>query len=129
MTASRTLEPHVSLRALALCTLAFTALNSHAQAGKNCASLDPATLGPKTVIGQGPNGEKAASVEQLQLAPDEIARLKAGKFKVGITMQTVNLDWSQLQVQGITDTLKKYGVEVIGVTSAEYQTDKQIADI
>ena len=44
-------------------------------------------------------------------------------------MQTVNLDWSQLQVQGVTDTLKKYGVEVIGVASAEYQVDKQIADI
>jgi ribose transport system substrate-binding protein len=34
-----------------------------------------------------------------------------------------------LQVQGITDTLKKYGVEVIGTASAEYQVDKQIADI
>ena len=44
-------------------------------------------------------------------------------------MQTVNLDWSQLQVQGITDTLKKYGVSVTGVASAEYQVDKQIADI
>jgi ribose transport system substrate-binding protein len=41
----------------------------------------------------------------------------------------MNLDWSQLQVQGITDTLKKYGVEVIGTASAEYQVDKQIADI
>ena len=44
-------------------------------------------------------------------------------------MQTVNLDWSQLQIQGITDTLKKYGVTVTGVASAEYQVDKQIADI
>ena len=44
-------------------------------------------------------------------------------------MQTVNLDWSQLQVQGITDTLNKYGVAVTGVASAEYQVDKQIADI
>jgi ribose transport system substrate-binding protein len=41
----------------------------------------------------------------------------------------VNLDWSQLQVQGVTETLNKYGVEVIGVTSAEYQVDKQIANI
>jgi ribose transport system substrate-binding protein len=58
-----------------------------------------------------------------------MAKVKAGKFKVGISMQTMNLDWSQLQVQGITDTLKKYGVEVIGTASAEYQVDKQIADI
>ena len=92
-------------------------------------SLDLATLGPKTIIGQGPNGEKASSVDVLQLTPEEAAKVKAGNFKVGITMQTVNLDWSQLQVQGVTDTLKKYGVDVIGVASAEYQVDKQIADI
>ena len=92
-------------------------------------SLDPAKLGPTSIIGQGPNGEKAASVDQLRLTDDEIAKVKAGHFKVGITMQTVNLDWSQLQVQGVTDTLNKYDVQVIGVASAEYQVDKQIADI
>src|SRR5687767_13704372 len=119
-----------SLLMLAAGALTFAAPDSNAQAPKACGSgLDIATLGPKTIIGQGPKGEKAAAVEQLQLTPEEITKVKAGKFKVGITMQTVNLDWSQLQVQGITDTLKKYGVEVIGVTSAEYQVDKQIADI
>jgi ribose transport system substrate-binding protein len=91
--------------------------------------LPVSSLGPKTIIGQGPNGEKAASVDSVQLSAADAAKVKAGKFKVGISMQTMNLDWSQLQVQGITDTLKKYGVEVIGVASAEYQVDKQIADI
>ena len=91
--------------------------------------LSAATIGPKTIVGQGPNGEKAASVDTVQLSAAEAAKVKAGKFKVGISMQTMNLDWSQLQVQGITDTLKKYGVEVIGTASAEYQVDKQIADI
>lgn len=110
--------------------LSCAAAAAQAQASKACGTgIDLATLGPKTIIGQGPKGEKAASVAELQLTPEEIAKVRAGKFKVGITMQTVNLDWSQLQVQGITDTLKKYGVEVIGVTSAEYQVDKQIADI
>jgi ribose transport system substrate-binding protein len=119
-----------SLLMLAAGALTLAAMDSNAQAAKACGSgLDVATLGPKTIIGQGPKGEKAASVEQLQLTAEEITKVKAGKFKVGITMQTVNLDWSQLQVQGITETLKKYGVEVIGVTSAEYQVDKQIADI
>jgi ribose transport system substrate-binding protein len=119
-----------SLLMLAAGALSLAALDSHAQTQKACGSgIDLATLGPKSIIGQGPKGEKAASVEQLQLTTEEAAKVKAGKFKVGITMQTVNLDWSQLQVQGISDTLKKYGVEVIGVTSAEYQVDRQIADI
>ncbi|MFB9261873.1 substrate-binding domain-containing protein [Bradyrhizobium erythrophlei] len=91
--------------------------------------VDLATLGPKSIIGQGPHGEKAASPDALALSDADAAKVKAGHFKVGISMQTVNLDWSQLQIQGITDTLKKYGVTVTGVASAEYQVDKQIADI
>ena len=91
--------------------------------------VDLATLGPTSIVGQGPHGEKAASPEVLKLSDADAEKVKAGHFKVGISMQTVNLDWSQLQVQGITDTLKKYGVSVTGVASAEYQVDKQIADI
>ncbi|REG49884.1 monosaccharide ABC transporter substrate-binding protein (CUT2 family) [Paraburkholderia sp. BL6669N2] len=95
-----------------------------------CVTGIPAgSMGPKGIVGQGPNGEKAASVDAVKLTDADIAKIKAGKFKVGISMQTMNLDWSQLQVAGITDTLKKYGVEVIGTASAEYQVDKQIADI
>jgi ribose transport system substrate-binding protein len=103
--------------------------SSNARAQACVTSLPVASLGPKTIVGQGPNGEKAASVDSVKLSDADAAKIKAGKFKVGISMQTMNLDWSQLQVQGITDTLKKYGVEVIGTASAEYQVDKQIADI
>ena len=114
----------------ATAAIALWSANANAQTPATCVTgVDLASLGPKSIIGQGPNGEKAASVEEVQLTADEAAKVKAGKFKVGITMQTVNLDWSQLQVQGVTETLNKYGVEVIGVTSAEYQVDKQIANI
>jgi ribose transport system substrate-binding protein len=110
--------------------IVLSSVASFAQTPASCVTgVDLATLGPKSIIGQGPNGEKAASVSELQLSDAEAAKVKAGHFKVGITMQTVNLDWSQLQVQGVTETLNKYGVEVIGVTSAEYQVDKQIANI
>jgi ribose transport system substrate-binding protein len=91
--------------------------------------VDLSTLGPTSIVGQGPHGEKAASVDVLKLSDADAEKVRAGHFKVGISMQTVNLDWSQLQVAGITDTLKKYGVSVTGVASAEYQVDKQIADI
>ena len=101
-----------------------------ADASASCVKgVDLATLGPTSIVGQGPHGEKAASPEVLKLSDADAEKVKAGHFKVGISMQTVNLDWSQLQVQGITDTLKKYGVSVTGVASAEYQVDKQIADI
>ena len=103
---------------------------SLAQSSGTCLqNIDIASLGPKTIVGQEPNGEQASSGDTLQISDTEAAKIKAGHFKVGITMQTVNLDWSQLQIQGVTDTLNKYGVEVTGVASAEYQVDKQIADI
>jgi ribose transport system substrate-binding protein len=38
-------------------------------------------------------------------------------------------DWPQLQVRGISDTLAKYGVEVIAATDGELKAEKQIADI
>src|ERR1700722_2523384 len=114
---------------VAVGTLAY-ASSALADAPASCVKgVDLATLGPTSIVGQGPHGEKAASPEVLKLSDAGAEKVKAGHFKVGISMQTVNLDWSQLQVQGITDTLKKYGVSVTGVASAEYQVDKQIADI
>ena len=110
----------------AITAMALCCSQAFAQA---CTNLPVNSIGPKGIVGQGPNGEKAASVDAVKLTDAEAAKVKAGNFKVGISMQTMNLDWSQLQVQGITDTLKKYGVEVIGTASAEYQVDKQIADI
>jgi ribose transport system substrate-binding protein len=111
---------------VAATALAICCSQAFAQA---CTSLPAKSIGPAGIVGQGPNGEKAASADAVKLTDAEAAKVKAGKFKVGISMQTMNLDWSQLQVAGITDTLKKYGVEVIGTASAEYQVDKQIADI
>ena len=111
---------------VAATALAICCSQAFAQA---CTSLPAKSIGPTGIVGQGPNGEKAASADAVKLTDAEAAKVKARKFKVGISMQTMNLDWSQLQVAGITDTLKKYGVEVIGTASAEYQVDKQIADI
>ncbi len=115
---------------IALGSIALFPGASIAEVPASCVKgVDLATLGPTSIVGQGPHGEKAASPDDLKLTEAEGAKIKAGHFKVGISMQTVNLDWSQLQVQGITDTLNKYGVAVTGVASAEYQVDKQIADI
>ena len=126
MTGSKTLLTS----AIALGAIALFPCASTAEVPASCVKgVDLATLGPTSIVGQGPHGEKAASPDDLKLSEAEGAKIKAGHFKVGISMQTVNLDWSQLQVQGITDTLNKYGVAVTGVASAEYQVDKQIADI
>ena len=124
------LRQTLPLTALIAATAVSIAPSARAEVPATCVKgVDLATVGPKSIVGQGPHGEKAASPEVLALSDADAAKIKDRHFKVGISMQTVNLDWSQLQIQGITDTLKKYGVTVTGVASAEYQVDKQIADI
>jgi ribose transport system substrate-binding protein len=81
------------------------------------------------VLGHGPNGEQPVPSTSLQVTSENAAKVNAGHFKVGIVMQTMNIDWSTLQVRGMTDTLKKYGVEIVGVTDANFKVDKQVADI
>ena len=93
---------------MAASMIALTAVAARAQTPASCVTgVDLATLGSTSIVGQGPHGEKATSPDDLKLTDAEAAKIKAGHFKVGISMQTVNLDWSQLQVQGITDTLNK----------------------
>jgi ribose transport system substrate-binding protein len=93
------------------------------------AKLDPSKLGPTSIIGQGPNGEAAASTKDIELSEADAAKARAGRFKVALVMHTENLDWSKLQIQGIKDTFNKYGVTISGTTAAEYKVDKQVADI
>src|SRR3954466_984002 len=108
------MKTHARLPLLGIvAALAFAASAARAQTPASCVKgVDLASLGSKSIVGQGPHGEKAASAEVLALSDAEIATIKNKHFKVGVSMQTVNLDWSQLQVQGITDTLTKYGATV-----------------
>lgn len=92
-------------------------------------SVDMTALEAQPIVGQGFYGEKPATPDSLALSEEDAAKIKAGNFKVGVSIMTTNLDWSQLQIQGITDTFDKYGVELIGVADAGWQLDKQIADI
>ena len=111
--------------------LALTACSSGAAPTPTSAAvkLDPAALEPKNIVGVGRHGEKPALVDTLKLSDADKAKVKAGNFKVGIVMQTMGIDWSTLTVQGIQDTLKDLGIEVVGVTDAKFDVQTQISDI
>ena len=76
--------------------------------------LKAADLQPDGIVGKGQHGETPENTDVLQLTDAEKEKVRAGGFRVGIVMQTATLDWASLQVQGMTDTLKNLGVEVIG---------------
>ena len=91
--------------------------------------MDPASLVPPAIVGSGPFAEKPSTIDSLKLDDKQTAAAKAGKFKVGVVMQTMDIDWSKLVVAGITDTLKKYDAKLVGVTNPSFQVDKQVAQI
>ena len=55
--------------------------------------------------------------------------IEEGNFKAAIAMHYFAADWPQLQIKGITETLAKYGVEVIATTDGELKAEKQVSDI
>jgi ribose transport system substrate-binding protein len=92
-------------------------------------TLDVAKLTPVGIVGSGPSGEASSTIDTVKLTDGQAAKAKEAKFKVGVVMQTMDIDWSKLVVAGITDTLKKYDAELVGVTNPSFQADKQIAQI
>ena len=92
-------------------------------------SLDLAKLVPPAIVGNGPFGEKPSTADSVKLTEEQAAKAKAAKFKVGVVMQTMDIDWSKLVVAGITDTLKNYDAELVGVTNPGFNSEKQIDQI
>ncbi len=76
-----------------------------------------------------PDGPPAVSPDVFKFTPDMIAKLKAGHYTAGIVLHTMDAGWPKLQVEGITNTLKDFGVDVVAVTDAKFQPGQQIADL
>lgn len=76
-----------------------------------------------------PDGAPASPAGVLTLAPAEIARLKAGGFTAGIAMQALDTPWNALQVDAISETLGRYGIEVIAVTDAAQNPTRQATQL
>lgn len=91
--------------------------------------LDPATLAMSGIVGKGKNGEVPASVDALQLSEADKAKVAAGKYRIAVAMQTMDIDWSRLTLSGIEETCKSLGIEIVGVTDAKFDVEQQIADI
>jgi ribose transport system substrate-binding protein len=123
------------LRVTVFAAMASAASLAHAQSTQQIPPaaaelLKPLPISPTGQVVPGyPNGAPASSPDALKLSPDDIAKLQAGHFTAGIVMHTMDAGWPTLQVAGITNTLKKYGIKVVGVTDAKFQPGTQISDL
>ncbi len=131
----------------------LTALNMDAEAGSRIASermlekiekkiqhqndiarvdLVPVNLTIRSstqVIAKGPFGEKAHPPEVLNIAENELLRLRRGNFKVGISFHYSGTAWKRLHESGIRDTFDKYGIKVIAVTEAHFDPQLQVTQL
>lgn len=85
-------------------------------------------LQPTTIVGEGPNGEAAASPDDVAISDGDAQKIRDGKFKVAIVFQFSG-DWPNGQTRGLTDEFNKYGVDIISNTEANFKVDRQIANI
>ncbi|TFD69814.1 substrate-binding domain-containing protein [Cryobacterium ruanii] len=91
--------------------------------------IDAASITPQGIVGKGKNGEVPENVDALKLSAADEAKVKAGKFTAAISMNTMDIDWSRLTLQGIQTTFDSLGIKVIGVTDAKFDVQQQISDL
>lgn len=114
-------------------TVACSGQTSGANAGgatSTCpATIDAKKLEPAGFVGMSPRNKPPAGPEAAVLTPEEEAKAKASKFKVGIAMQTMDIDYSTILVRAMKRTFSEYGVDVLSVTDGGWNVTKQQTDI
>ena len=109
--------------------VAGAASGAVAQSDDPTTNVDPASLVPAEIVGPSQAGDLASDPAEAWLTDEECEAAKEAAFKIGIVMQTMNIQWSTEQVRGVTDGLARCGGEVIAVTNPDFQVDKQISQI
>jgi ribose transport system substrate-binding protein len=98
----------------------------------NSQTVDPAkelVALQEKVLSKGPNGEEPSPANSVRLTAEEVERIRGLKAKAAIVMHYTRSDWSQAQVAGLRSQFGKMGIEVIAVTDAGFDPERQIADI
>lgn len=92
-------------------------------------AVTASSLAPTKIMGLGPLGEASADVATSELSGADLAAIKAKGIKVGIVMQTMDIEWSTEQVRGIKDQVTALGGTVINVCDGQWDVTKQTACI
>lgn len=99
------------------------------EAAKKTDGKDEIVLDENDIKSTGPNGEKAVPASSLTLTDEEIEKLKAGNYSAAISFHYAGNDWSSAQQKGLEDTFRKYGINIVGTTDANFSVEKQVSDL
>ena len=86
-------------------------------------------LSENKVLGTGPNGESPTPPIGFGLTREELREVRAMHAKAAIVMHYGGNDWSQAQIAGLETQFAEMGIDVIAVTDAGFDPEKQTADI
>jgi ribose transport system substrate-binding protein len=81
------------------------------------------------VLATGPNGEAPAKTESVTLTPEEIAQVRAQGATAAIVMHYTGDGWTDAQIAGLRQQFGELGIEIIAVTDAGFEPDRQVSDI
>ncbi len=81
------------------------------------------------MLENGPGGEMAASSDSILLSRDEKKKLRNGHYRVAISFHYTGTAWAELHEKGIRDELEKYGIDVISVMDAHFDSKLQNAQL
>jgi ribose transport system substrate-binding protein len=91
--------------------------------------VDGKTILPVTAVApDGKSFNTQADIMNL-LTQEDLDATKAGGYTAIIVKNFTNHIWSQMQIAGITDACKAFGIKILTVTDANSDIDKQVSDL
>ncbi len=81
------------------------------------------------VFSVGPYGEPATPASQVQLSSDELQKIQGMHATAAIVLHYAGNDWSNAQVAGLKHQFAAMGINVIAVTDANFDPNRQVSDI
>jgi len=81
------------------------------------------------VLSKGPHGEEPSPASLADLTPEEVEEVKRLGATAAIVMHYGGNDWSNAQVAGLQEEFANLGIEVVAVTDANFEPDRQVSDI
>lgn len=81
------------------------------------------------VLSTGPNGEQPEGQEAAELTDEQVAQVQALDASAAIAMHYSGDDWSVAQVAGLRAEFERLGIDVVGVTDADFDPAQQVSDI
>jgi ribose transport system substrate-binding protein len=86
-------------------------------------------LSENQVLGTGPNGESPTPPIRFGLGNEELRKVRAMHATAAIVMHYGGNDWSRAQIAGLRAQFAEMGIDVVAVTDAGFDVEKQVADL